>query len=160
MDTECKRTIGFYALLSIPIVIWAIFVLPNSVVSFFPNAYLISRTAVQAVVSASPLVAGDISLFGEFSPIILAGSIIALIPDSHGRLNVYALAVALVGYLLLLYLSVYFSTGAGAGLIASADFHDIQRARETLLSLVSNVRIMIVVVGGAIIGINVKGNKL
>jgi hypothetical protein len=159
MRTELKRTIVFYALLSIPIVIWVIFVLPNSVVTFFPNAYLISTAAVQAAVSASPLIAGDISIFGELSPIILAGSIIALLPDSHGRLNVYALAVALVGYLMFLHLSIYFSTGGGAGLISSADFHDIQRARETLLALVSNVRIMIIVVAGAIIGINVKGQK-
>jgi hypothetical protein len=154
-----NKTTIFFGLLSIPILAWVVLVLPNYVTillpNSFPNAYMISSGFMKALVSVSPLVTGDISVFGEITPIILAGALIALLPDSRGVPNIPAIALAVVAYFMFLHLSIYFSSGAGAALL-SADFDDIQKAQQTLLTLISNVRVMAIVIAGAIVGINVK----
>jgi hypothetical protein len=151
-----------YGLLSIPIIAWAMLVLPNYATIFlpdtFPNAYILSTVVVKAIVTVSPLVIGDISIFGEITPIILAGAIITLLPGTRGTPNAPAVVLALIAYFMFLHLSIYFSSGAGTALL-SADFDDIQGPQKTVLTLVSNIRVMAIVIAGTIVGFSVKSGK-
>lgn len=78
----------FYVLLLIPTIVWIILVIPVYVPTLNLPDY--SSSIVYAIVTASPLVGGDISIFGEVTPIILAGLTIALMPKSH-EINYFAI---------------------------------------------------------------------
>jgi hypothetical protein len=147
------RSVAFYFLLSLPILAWALVVVPNHLFGLAD----ISLAIVYAAVTVSPLVGGDVSIFGEVTPVLLAGAILALTPKSKGRINVLAIGLAVLTYALFLHLSVYFSSGPGVGLLA-ADWSNIEEPQRTILKLVSNVRVMAIVLAAAILGINVKGN--
>jgi hypothetical protein len=71
-----KKVAAFYALLSVPILGWGLLVLPNWATTYlpnqFPNAFQLSNGVLSAAVSAFGFVAGDISVFGELTPIALA----------------------------------------------------------------------------------------
>jgi hypothetical protein len=146
------RTPGFYFLLLVPIFVWTLVVVPNYYSS--SNLADFSATVVAFAVAISPVVGGDVSLFGEVTPIVLAGSIIILMPQST-KINYVAAGLALISYFLFLHLSVYFSSGPGVGLL-SERFDDIAAPQKVILTLVSNVRVMAIVVCAAILGINVK----
>jgi hypothetical protein len=159
-----KTAAAVYGLLTIPILVWALLVLPNDATLYapdrFPSAYMISGSVVQAIVGASPLVASDISIFGEITPIIMAGAIIALLRSSREAPRVPAICLAIVAYLLFLHLSIYFYSGPGADLLSSV-FDNIEKPQKSLLSLVANVRVMVIVIAGAMLGLTIKnGSKL
>lgn len=146
------RAFAFYACLSIPIIAWALIVLPN----YLLTGTDVSTAMVYAVITLSPVIGGDFSIFGEITPMILAGSIIALMPQAKDDINYSAILLAITSYLLFIHLSVYFSNGPGAGLIA-ANWDNPTNSQKVVLNLVSNVRVMAIVVAAAILGFKVKG---
>jgi uncharacterized membrane protein len=147
------QSAAFYGLLSLPIVFWALVVLPN----YFFDLSPISTGMVYAAVTASPLIGGDVSIFGEVTPMLLAGAIIALIPKPKNGVDVIAIALAVASYVLFIQLSIYFSSGPGMAILYS-DWHDnIAEPQKIILKLVANVRVMAIVVAAAILGYNIKG---
>lgn len=104
--------------------------------------------------SASPLVGGDISLFGEITPVVMAGLIIALMPKTSS-VNYIAAFLAFISYILFVHLSWFFLSGPGVGLI-SLDFDKIAGPQKTILSLVSNIRIMVAVILASILGFKIR----
>jgi hypothetical protein len=118
----------------------------------------ISSAIVYSIVTASPLVGGDISIFGEVTPIILAGGIIALLPNSEHGSNMFAFAEAVLIYALFIQLSVFFSTGEGVALLSN-NWPDIAGPKKTILGIVSNIRIMSIVVAASILGFKVKSES-
>jgi hypothetical protein len=142
---------AFYLLLCIPILAWASVVLPT----YFLNTLDIAVGLVYAIVTVSPVVGGDFSIFGELTPIVLAGSIIALMPKSQNEINYFAVLLAIVSYLLFIHLSVFFSSGPGVGLL-SVNWNQIAGPQKTILNLVSNVRVMAIIVGASLLGFKVK----
>jgi hypothetical protein len=101
VDRKCDhtgqmRTFTFYGLLAVPILAWMGIVLPNF---FYESGVGISATMINAAVTLSPVVGGDLSIFGEVTPVILAGSIIALMPTSKD-VKYLAVGLAVVSYLL------------------------------------------------------------
>lgn len=146
------RAFVFYSLLCLPILAWAAIVLPNDLTFINPD---LSTTVVSYAVALSPVVGGDISIFGEVTPIVLAGLIITLAPKSD-RINYLAVALAIVSYLLFLHLSVYFSTGEGVGVLDNT-FREATGPQKVILSLISNVRVMSIVVATALLGFKLKG---
>jgi hypothetical protein len=56
------RKVTFYGVLVLPMFAWAIIVLPNY---FIPDMAELSATIVAAAVAISPIIGGDISVFGE-----------------------------------------------------------------------------------------------
>jgi hypothetical protein len=141
----------FYLSLFFPILIWAAIVLPNYII----NSSGISTAVIYSIVSVSPLVGGDISLFGEITPVILAGLIITLLPASKDGTNYLAIFIALLDYLAFLHLNIYFSDGPGVGLI-SANWDNIVEPQKILLSVVSNIRTTAIVIAFSILGLKVR----
>jgi hypothetical protein len=147
------RAAAFYLLLCIPIVVWAAVVIPNYL--SFLDSVNYSAAIVAAAVAVSPVVGGDISVFGEVTPVILAGSIIALMPAQAQNVNYAAIGLALCSYLLFVHLSVYFTSGQGVGLLEFT-FPSIAEPQKIVLSLIANVRVMAIVICAAILGFKVK----
>jgi hypothetical protein len=135
----------------VPILAWILIVLPNF---FYESGVGISATLLSAAVGLSPVVGSDLSIFGEVTPVILAGSIIALMPKSE-EVKYLAVGLAFISYLLFIHLSFFFSSGAGIGLIA-ANFDPIDAPQKVILNLVSNVRVMAIVVAASILGFKIK----
>ena len=153
------RTVLFYILLLIPIILWIIVVIPAYASALRLPDY--STEIVYATVSASPFVGGDISIFGEVTPIILAGLILALMPKSS-EINYFAIILAIVSYALFIQLSVFFSPGGpGVGLIsANWDGEQFDKAQKTILGVVSNLRMTMIVIAASILGFKVKGGNI
>jgi hypothetical protein len=146
------RQVLFYLLLSLPVVLWAGIVLPfNS----WPD---ISAAVVYWIVAAFPLVTSDISIFGEITPVILAGAIIALRPSTTLS-NIIACIVCIIIYLLYIYLSVFFLKERGVALLSYTSGGDYVASQKTILAFVSNIRIMSIVVAASILGFEVKNSK-
>jgi len=147
------RTAAFYFLLCVPIAIWGVVVLPNL---FSFNEFVnYSATLVASAVAISPVVGGDISVFGEITPVVLAGAIVALMPAQAERINYAAIGLALCSYFLFVHLSIYFTSGPGVGLL-EFKFHSITDPQKIILNLVGNVRVMAIVICATILGFKVK----
>lgn len=95
-------------------------------------------------------------MFGEVTPMLLAGAIIALIPKRQSGIDLVAVGLALLSYVLFIHLSVYFTSGPGLAIL-NADWNDIEGPQKIILKLISNVRVMSIVVAAAILGFNIKG---
>ena len=128
------RRIAFYLCLFIPIAGWAAVVLPTYFGRFEDLPYIIVKTCIDL----SPVVAGDLSLFGEITPVVLAGAIIALMPPAKQNVDWGAAALALLTYFLYIQLNVFFVSGPGAGLIASIGQNEAAD-HKTVSTFVSNV---------------------
>lgn len=144
------KTVAFYMLLLLPILFWAVLVLP---IYLLPNSEA-STLILSSVVDASKLVGGDISLFGEVTPVILAGAIIALSPSSKQNINLLAIFIAVVSYILFIHLTVFLTSGKGAGVI-SATWDDPEK-KKVLLGVISNIRTMTAVIAASLIGLKIK----
>jgi len=143
------KVVAFYSVLSLPIIAWGLIVLP-----WWLKSYEIPAAVVYAAIMATPLIAGDMSIVGEITPVILAGAIIALLPNSSWQVKVSAVLLAIITYILYIQLSIFFS-GAGQGLIGP-EFSDISRPKMRLLSLISNVRVTAIVVAASLIGLKLR----
>jgi ABC-type Na+ efflux pump permease subunit len=148
------RLLVFYFLLCVPILAWAIVVLPNDFSLLNPD---LSGAAVSYAVALSPVVGGDVSIFGEVTPVVLASLIIALVPQSN-KTNYFAVCLAFVSYLLFLHLSVYFSSGTGVGILENR-FRSITEPQKIILTLISNIRVMAIVVCAALLGFTIKSSS-
>ena len=156
--SQCRPTAGdemqrifFYGLLILPIIAWAILVIPHYVF----GADEVSAAVVGAVAYVSPIITGDLSLFGELTPAILATAIITLLPSGNTKVSLLAIAIILVGYVLFIHLSIFFSSGPGSALLA-ANFPDPTQAQRTIVTVVSNVRVMEIVTAAALFGFKLK----
>jgi hypothetical protein len=148
------QTIAFYALLLLPALVWAAIALPE----YLFNSPELSSAVTHLLVAASPVVSKDISIFGEVTPVILAGAIIALLPKTPGS-NIAAIILAAVTYILYINLGLFFAGNHGEAVLASKLTEGTPayaEANKTILSFVSNVRIMALVVAGSIIGLKVR----
>jgi hypothetical protein len=147
------RTKIFYLLLLSPIFIWALIVAPGWV---FDDPEL-PKKLTYALVFVSPVVSGDISIFGQVTPVILAGAIISLLPKKDG-INFSAIVLAAAIYVLYIYLGWFFADGAGSTLIDRLWHTDDEKAAsgKTILSFVANIRTMALVVAASIIGLRVR----
>jgi hypothetical protein len=148
------QTIAFYALLLLPALVWAAITLPEYV---FDSPELPSAVT-HLLVTASPIVSKDISIFGEVTPVILAGAIIALLPKTRGS-YIAAIILAGVTYILYINLGLFFTGSHGEAVLASKWTEGTPAyldASKTLLGFVSNVRVMALVVAGSIIGLKVR----
>lgn len=146
------QSVAFYSLLSLPICVWGLMVLPNAGAE---SSSQISSAIIKTIVAMSPIVGGDLSIFGEVTPVLLAGSIIALAPNASNR-NYYALILCLLSYALFVHLSVYFTAGFGS-VVLSQNWGDTSSAQKVILNLISNVRVMTIVIAASILGFVVKG---
>jgi hypothetical protein len=149
------RAFFFYCLLAVPILAWMGIVLPNFL---YEPAVGFSAAMITTAVAISPVVGGDLSIFGEITPVVLAGSVIALMPKSQDSKYLavgLAVGLAVVSYALFIHLSVFFSSGPGIGLLA-ASYDPIDAPQKVILNLVSNVRVMAIVVAASILGFKVK----
>jgi hypothetical protein len=145
------RTGLFYLLLCLPIVVWALIVLPVYA-SSLPDW---SSNLVAALVAASPIIGGDVSIFGELTPMILAGLIIGIAPASKD-INYFAVVLAVLSYALFIHLSVFFSSGPGVG-VMSANWDDTALPQKIALGFVSNVRVMLIVIAASLVGFKIRG---
>jgi hypothetical protein len=142
---------AFYGLLSVPIILWAILVLPI----YFSAGPDLSSNLVYGIVAVSPIVGGDVSLFGEVTPVVLAGAIIALLPNTKQDIKLIAIFMAILSYVLFVHLTIFFTSGPGVGLI-SANWDKIDEPRKILLGVMSNIRVMAIVIAASIVGFKVK----
>jgi hypothetical protein len=110
----------------------------------------ISSAVLYGIVVVSPLVGGDMSIVGEITPMILAGASIALLPNSKGTSNLFAFAECILIYILYIQLSLFFSTGEGVALLYS-NWPDIAGPKKIILGIVSNIRIMAVLIAASIL---------
>jgi hypothetical protein len=147
---QAGRIAAFYFLLSIPVLGWASLVLP-----YYTAHETITLNIIQLLVGSSPVVAGDLSLFGEITPALIAGGIIAIMPTSSYSVKVIAVAIAVITYLLYIHLNIFLSGDVGEGLL-SAVWFDHDKQRTTLQTIVSNVRTMSIVTGAAILGYKIN----
>jgi hypothetical protein len=145
------RVAAFYVLLLVPLVLWVLLVVPVA----FSSDPTLSDNLVYGIVSISPIVSGDLSIFGEVTPVVLAGAIIALMPNSKSEIRPVAIFLAVLSYLLFIHLTVFFTSGEGVGVI-SANFDNIEEPKKILLGVISNVRVVMIVVAASIIGFKVK----
>jgi hypothetical protein len=148
------RTFGFYGLLGLPIIAWVV-----GVILFNVN-YSALSSLLFTIVTVSPIVAGDISLVGEITPIALALSLIALAPTSRREINIVPIATALLIYVLYLHLTVFFSSPPGRALIRNKWSGDqAVESTKIVLTLLSNIRIAAVVIAASLIGFRIKNGK-
>src|SRR5262245_20373053 len=128
MSAARSRSLASYGLLSLPILIWCLVVLPNHIGDWAD----VSINIVYGTVSVFQLVAGDISIFGEITPFFLATAIIALIPPSKNQVNIPAVLLASAGYVSFLHLNFYFTSGEGVGLLNAIDWpnHNITEPQK------------------------------
>jgi hypothetical protein len=148
------RVMAFYAFLVLPIALWALLVLPV----YLANIPDLASAIVYAVVAVSPIVGGDVSIFGEITPVILAGAIIALMPSSKGDIKISAIILAVIAYVLFIQLTVFFSSGRGVAIL-SATWDEISQPQKIILGLISNIRVMAIVVAASILGFKVKASN-
>jgi hypothetical protein len=132
-------------------ILWALLVLPISL-STIPE---LSNKLVYAIVAVSPIVGGDVSLFGELTPVVLAGAIIALLPNTKQDIKLIEIFIAILSYFLFIHLTVFFTSGSGAGVI-SANWDNTDEPKKILLGVISNIRVMAIVIAASIIGFKVK----
>jgi hypothetical protein len=160
-----NKTTGLYALMSAPVLMWALLYVPDFASVEWPDrfsfGYDISNAIVQSIVYAAPLISGDISVFGEITPVLFAGAIIALLPPSKDRVAVPAVVLAGLAYVAYIHLGYFFSTGAGFDILSATypdtgAHPDIHEAQKVVLSLVSNVRTTSLVILGTIYGLRVR----
>lgn len=145
------KTAAFYGLLSLPIILWAVLFLP---IYILPSSDL-STHILSSIVDASKIIGADISIFGEVTPAILAGAIIALSPGSKQNINLAAIFIAVLSYIFFLQLTIFFTSGQGAGVI-SATWDQPDEPRKALLGAISNIRTMTIVIAASIIGLKIK----
>jgi hypothetical protein len=131
----------------LPIIVWIAIVIP-----FWAGDADFPAGLVSAIVTAAPLIAGDISVVGEMTPGILAGFIIALLPSSQYETTIKAVALAALIYFLYIYLAIFFS-GEKGELLLGVHSHDVSTDRKTILSVCSNVRVTAIAVAASIIGL-------
>lgn len=145
------RLYAFYFALMLPIVAYILIVVPSA----FDETHIISQGVLDIILRISPILGSDLSIFGEVTPFLLAGSIIALMPIDDEKSKTAAVIICFVIYLLYIHLSLYFSSGVGAGILASIA-SNVEIAKKSIISIVSNVRTMSVVVAASILGFKLK----
>jgi|SRR5216684_368889 hypothetical protein len=146
------RNAGLYVLLSLPILAWAVVVLPG----WFLNDSTFSSQITYALVVASPVISGDLSVVGDFTPAAMAAAIIALLPGEKDKIHYATFVLAVISYVLFIHLGIFFSSEPGESLLRQ-NFADISNSEKVILKLVSNVRIAAFVVAATILGFKVKG---
>ena len=140
------------ALLLIPILAWAIIVLPH----YLNIMEEYSAVLVYMIVSISPEIADDISIFGEAAPAILAAYIITSVNSSESKFKAAAIISGTVTYFLYIHLGYYFKHGPGMGII-SAEWNEFADPQRSLLSLISNVRTTALLTVVSLLGFEIRG---
>lgn len=160
-----KKTTALYALMCAPLLFWALLVVPEYASVEWPDRFsfgdYVSSVIVRAVVYAAPLISGDISIFGEITPVLFAGAIIALLPPSKGGVALPAVVLAALVYLTCIHLGYFFSNDAGYNILSATypdqgSHPDIHDAQKVVLSLISNIRTTSLVILGTILGLRVR----
>lgn len=146
------RAALFYGALSIPIVLCALIVVPHYVLFNDDLPGTLIRWAVQV----SPVVTGDLSLFNEITPAIIAAGMIAFMPADSKQLRHSAIFIAFCGYLSFIFLSIFLSGPGDALLQQNWDGQELVNARSTILKFVSNVRLAALATAGSMLGFKLK----
>lgn len=151
------RNLIFLIILSFPALAWVFLVL-----LFYYADIAYSSRLVAIVAAISPVIAQDVSLFGEITPAALAGCIIALSPtaskiSSWSQLpNLIALALAATIYAMYLHLMLFFSLGGDGIAIFSYNWVDYANQQKSILGIVSAVKTSAAVIFASIIGLRLK----
>ncbi|MBI4595919.1 MAG: hypothetical protein HY730_06010 [Candidatus Tectomicrobia bacterium] len=144
------RTAVFYVFLSSPIIAWMSIIIPYAL-----GHSDVAGSAVKVIVDLSPFVTADLSVFGELAPPALAALLVATVPTLGNRGKVLVFAIALTTYILYLYLSIFFTSSGGGGVL-SGIWGDTTQAKEIILKLLSNMRMLAVLSAAGILGIKIK----
>jgi hypothetical protein len=151
LQSSRVRVALFYGILFVPIAVYLVFVVPSLVSEW----YYVSQWALNLCLKVSPILGGDLSVFGEVTPVVLAASIIGLMPGGDDKARYIAILLCVIIYAMYLHLSLFFLNGPGAAILSSVT-SDITVARKVIVTLISNVRIMSIVVAASILGFKIK----
>jgi hypothetical protein len=146
----------FFLLLTAPITVWAVIVMP----AYWAEADW-PGSLVWAIANAFPLVKKDIGATGEITSAIVAAAILTLLPRNDFNKNVAAAIVALLTYGAYIQMTIFFSNSSGMSLIR-ANFptsDQVSEARAAILALISSVRTSSLFIFCSIVGLNIAPLK-
>lgn len=95
---------------------------------------------INLLVTTSPILLGDVNVFGEYTPPILAGLMAAAAPASTRKIPfVIAIGLAVICYLLYVHLTAFLDTPSGSSLLV-IDQDNPTATKEAMTGLVASTR--------------------
>jgi hypothetical protein len=109
------------------------------------------------IAASAPVITGDVSLFGEYTPPVLAALMAATAPPrTDQRPFLIALALAALCYVLYVHLTIFMQSSAGEVIINLAGVEDT----TLVLTFVTSVRTFCIVVAAALVGLRINPNQV
>jgi hypothetical protein len=102
--------------------------------------------------SLTPVITGDFAVLGELSPAIVAIFVFSSMPRDAPSARIIGVLTCALGYLLFLQLRKFMLSEQAAAIL-NTKWQDIDSHRDTIVHLVTNIRVMILTTGAAILGV-------
>lgn len=147
------RSIVFYGVFGVVALLYAAIVLPY----VLHNSDFAVRT-INFLVSTSPILTGDVAIFGEYTPPILAGLMAAAAPPSKQNTPFFiAIGLAVLCYALYVHLTVFLNSGPGGSFLVIGQ-DDPAATQKAMIGLVASIRTFCIVVAGGLLGFKANPN--